>query len=473
MPKLILYTGLLPKTFEIDQDAIHLGRSTECDVHIDDKQASRRHIRIDRRGGGWTLTDLSSRNGTRVNGRNIETCTLVAGDRIQIGSAVVYFESERADQAQRETASDLSGRADKDAPAEHEPSGPTALFVLTDSNGNVQNFEMPIARLVAGVTLGRSRSNDISISDDGVSSRHIRVNFLDGSYFVTDLDTTNGTILNDKPITGALLKSHDRLQIGAVRVDFFANAAEACFDKDTFRNLKGDLVNEPPVWTRHRQIVRAIQRGLVALVCGVIAWVALAIVLHNDETEHPPASARETWPAPSRVITPFTQPTPHQIGPALAEALDTIDAAIEQFELDTAARAVADLRHQFEDRPWYLQQRDARLFRIQNKVAVLQEQAADAFVAAQASGTPAQMSRAVGAYVTLLEQLKPGPDRTRAEANLEELLHERDGTGWARFERRTRLEAHARRLRARGANAAAEKIETFLANANGKADPDG
>jgi FHA domain-containing protein len=73
-----------------------LGRSRECDVVVDDANVSRRHAEIRPGPRGWTVSDLGSTNGTRVDGRPVgpEGETLRGGERIELGTAVVGFETE-------------------------------------------------------------------------------------------------------------------------------------------------------------------------------------------------------------------------------------------------------------------------------------------------------------------------------------------------------------------------------------------
>jgi Protein of unknown function (DUF3662)/FHA domain len=70
-----------------------IGRSRACDVVLDDAGASRRHAEIRPSLEGWTVQDLGSTNGVRVNGRPIHGAQpLHPGDRVEIGSTEIVFE---------------------------------------------------------------------------------------------------------------------------------------------------------------------------------------------------------------------------------------------------------------------------------------------------------------------------------------------------------------------------------------------
>ena len=69
-----------------------IGRSSACDLPLDDASASRRHAELRRRGANTVLVDLDSTNGTLVNGRRVREAPLRAGDRITIGTTTIVFE---------------------------------------------------------------------------------------------------------------------------------------------------------------------------------------------------------------------------------------------------------------------------------------------------------------------------------------------------------------------------------------------
>jgi hypothetical protein len=73
-----------------------VGRSRECDVVLADANVSRRHAEVlPAAAGTWTIKDLGSTNGVRVNGRQIDGSEpLAAGDRIALGTAEIAFELE-------------------------------------------------------------------------------------------------------------------------------------------------------------------------------------------------------------------------------------------------------------------------------------------------------------------------------------------------------------------------------------------
>ena len=70
--------------------ALVLGRGPEADLRLDDPRASRRHARVIVCDGAVRVSDLGSRNGTRLNGEPLAGGrALEAGDVISIGEVVI------------------------------------------------------------------------------------------------------------------------------------------------------------------------------------------------------------------------------------------------------------------------------------------------------------------------------------------------------------------------------------------------
>lgn len=71
-------------------EGILIGRSSDCQLLLDDDYVSTRHARISRTPTGYQVEDLGSTNGTWVNGsRAVGQMPARLGDRIQIGNVVM------------------------------------------------------------------------------------------------------------------------------------------------------------------------------------------------------------------------------------------------------------------------------------------------------------------------------------------------------------------------------------------------
>jgi pSer/pThr/pTyr-binding forkhead associated (FHA) protein len=73
------------------KDRILIGRLPESDIVVSDPAASRQHAEIRRRDGAFSISDLGSTNGTKVNEAAIGERQLEEGDRITIGRTVLEF----------------------------------------------------------------------------------------------------------------------------------------------------------------------------------------------------------------------------------------------------------------------------------------------------------------------------------------------------------------------------------------------
>jgi hypothetical protein len=72
---------------------LSIGRSKEADVRIDDRYASSIHARVFSREGSFYVEDMSSTNGTLLNGATLQgEAELIDGDTVQIGDTVFRLE---------------------------------------------------------------------------------------------------------------------------------------------------------------------------------------------------------------------------------------------------------------------------------------------------------------------------------------------------------------------------------------------
>ncbi len=79
--------------------------------------------------------------------------------------------------------------------------------------------------LIGGLSIGRSKESDVQIEDRYASGVHARIFSREGRHFIEDMDSTNGTLLNDATLKGeAELIDGDVVRIGDTEFRFEAHA---------------------------------------------------------------------------------------------------------------------------------------------------------------------------------------------------------------------------------------------------------
>jgi FHA domain/von Willebrand factor type A domain len=70
------------------------------------------------------------------------------------------------------------------------------------------------------ISLGRARANDVVLDDVAVSSQHCRIRPEGDRFVLQDLESTNGTRVNDRRVKKHVLAEGDVIQIGETRLEF-------------------------------------------------------------------------------------------------------------------------------------------------------------------------------------------------------------------------------------------------------------
>ena len=82
------------REFEINDEAITMGREATNKIVIADPSVSRAHAYIEKRSDGYYLVDKNSSNGTFINGKKVSQQKLNHNDKVNLGSASLVFEDE-------------------------------------------------------------------------------------------------------------------------------------------------------------------------------------------------------------------------------------------------------------------------------------------------------------------------------------------------------------------------------------------
>lgn len=184
-----------------------LGR--EGDIALADSRVSRRHAVVHSTDGVLEIEDVGSTNGTHVNGTRLDPGTRLAlssGDVVSLGGVEVTLGVPGAAGAtavlgSNKTAS-LTVPPRLEAAAGHLVGDGTEYPLKPGAN-----------------TFGRKSDNDVAIVDAYVSGRHGLIELADDGIFLTDIGSTNGTVLNDARLTPNMrtgITPDDTIRLGSL-----------------------------------------------------------------------------------------------------------------------------------------------------------------------------------------------------------------------------------------------------------------
>lgn len=163
---------------------VTLGRDPENTITLASREVSARHATIREENQRLFLEDLQSRNGTWLNGIQIQQTDVTFGDTIQIGP--YQFSLQR-------DISDVRLRLD-----------------WTSEDGQAK---FAIQRLP--LIIGRdAQTSQVVLPSNDVSRSHARIEMRENDIFITDLQSRNGTFFAGQRISEAVLPVGGVVQIG-------------------------------------------------------------------------------------------------------------------------------------------------------------------------------------------------------------------------------------------------------------------
>ncbi len=92
LPRLVCVGSSLAGTeYEVNTSPCTIGRTEDNDLIIDHRSISRNHARLEADGANWTIVDLDSANGLKVNGEEYKQASLHKGDIVELGHVQLRF----------------------------------------------------------------------------------------------------------------------------------------------------------------------------------------------------------------------------------------------------------------------------------------------------------------------------------------------------------------------------------------------
>jgi len=201
-PRLVIRVPGRPLREEpLDRPALAIGRKLDNDVVLLPRYVSGYHGRLEQRGTLWHYVDLSSTNGTFVNGRRVPSAVLRDGDILRIG----------------------------------DPQGNSVSLIFRAAGAAGAPFLVPGTMPLGTTTLekkttlfiGRDPRAGIHLPAPVVSWRHARLDRTARGHVITDRNSTNGTFVNGQRLVRPHpLQRGDVVQIGPFKLVYKATSVD-------------------------------------------------------------------------------------------------------------------------------------------------------------------------------------------------------------------------------------------------------
>ncbi len=110
--------------------------------------------------------------------------------------------------------------------------GGTPCLVVINGGELGQKYEIPEGSTI----LGRSTRADICVNEESVSRKHAVIENDGQELLIRDLDSTNGTRINDRLVTERILRDGDQMRVGRTIFKFLSGTnVEAAYHEEIYR----------------------------------------------------------------------------------------------------------------------------------------------------------------------------------------------------------------------------------------------
>ncbi|MEE2903390.1 MAG: FHA domain-containing protein [Myxococcota bacterium] len=261
---------------------IVIGRDESADIRVNDKKVSRRHVSFRLSDGDVHVDDLGSVNGVKLDGQKIEgSAVLPANGEVSFGgyrvtllvsehelpSSKVPENQMQGDSISQELYAFLEPRMSEEPERSHLEELEASTSQKADAI--LVGLTEPVVDerfiLQSGENIiGRLEDCDVPVLHESISRQHARISLRTGETIVEDLQSSNGTFVNDEKVKESGLSNFDLLKVGNVefRLELPAQYQGAS------RSIKKLL----PKGKRANKVIGTYQLGAIFVVLAFTAW---------------------------------------------------------------------------------------------------------------------------------------------------------------------------------------------------------
>ena len=220
-----------------DLEAVVIGRSSECELTIDNAGVSRRHCKIIEQGKFHILQDLNSNNGTFLGGQMITGPRVMnSGEEIGIGKHVVVFETDQ-EGAEGEELQEATAKVDVGAGSmTMQVDAADMIRMQIQRAAKVKGYltfpkggegRRPVKLEKAYYVIGTWDKADIPTSGVLVAPKAAIIIREEVNYRIMNFGRLVRTKVNGKPVEDRVLNNGDELQVGGLVMRFAAGEPPA------------------------------------------------------------------------------------------------------------------------------------------------------------------------------------------------------------------------------------------------------
>ena len=196
---LIRQPGYPDRVIGLKEGSSRIGRAEDNEIILADVGVSRRHAVITLSSDQIRVEDMGSGNGTYFHGQRIDRQIISGGDELIIDPFVLRFRLRTgdtlADSWQNESA---------------------RLDIIRGETNAGRSFSIG----PRGVTIGRSETRDIVITDAAASRHHCTIFPKNNRYILRDMGSANGIYINNQRVREQALENCDTIRIGNTEFRF-------------------------------------------------------------------------------------------------------------------------------------------------------------------------------------------------------------------------------------------------------------
>ena len=215
MPKMIVsIDGVVIKEVQLTKDRTSLGRRPYNDIVIDNLAVSGEHAVLQMSGTEVHVEDLSSTNGTYVNGKAVKKQLLQNSDTVEIGKYKIKYINEALEAGFEKTmmmkagSAGLSAPAFAAAPVAAPSSGAAPNAAIRVMSGAAAGREVPLVKVVT--TIGKP---GVAVAAITRRPHGFVISHVEG----VNMPSLNGSAIGAEPVA---LKNGDVLELAGTQMQF-------------------------------------------------------------------------------------------------------------------------------------------------------------------------------------------------------------------------------------------------------------